>query len=72
MRPAYRRGVRFLPSPTMTFIIKFLWCDPGFIKPKKEWLPIEARNRDEAVAIFNKFLGDRFKYPILDISVYEY
>ncbi len=56
----------------MTFLVKFLWSDPGFIKPKNEFIPVVAKNRDEAIAIFNKFLGIPFHYPILDISLYEY
>lgn len=56
----------------MTFIIKFLWTDPGFIKPKYEYVPIEADNRREAISIFNKFLGTPYNYPIIDISVFEY
>lgn len=74
MRSIYGRGQYSTPSPphSITFLVKFLWSDPGFIKPKKEYMPVMARDRDEAVAIFNKFLGTRFGYPILDVSVYEY
>lgn len=37
-----------------------------------EWLPVEATNRDEALSIFNKFIGIPFGYAVTDISVLDY
>lgn len=58
----------------MTFLIKF-------IRPAHELAPFESkyadipvcgRDRDDALARFNKFLGQPFGYKVVDISVMIY
>lgn len=56
----------------MIFKILFEWRDSSFIFPKVEWLPVFGNDRDEAIRTFNKYLGNVYHYPILDVSVLEY
>lgn len=60
------------PLSSMVFLIKFRRSDAVTFERKIESLPVVARDRDEAKSIFNKFLGNPYNYPILDVSVLEY
>lgn len=56
----------------MVFKVLFRRTDAVLFENKYEWLPIEANNRNEAIYIFNKFLGNPFNYLLVDVSVLEY
>lgn len=57
---------------TMIFKVRFLRSDAVLFEPGYEWLPVCAHDRDEAVSIFNKYLGIPYNYNIIDVSVLEY
>ena len=55
-----------------TYLIKFLRSDACLFERKIDFLPVEAESRENAIQIFNKFLGIPYNYLVLDISLYEY
>ena len=58
----------------MTFLIKFI-RPPSDLAPfesKYAELPVCGRDRDDALDRFDKYLGQRFGYKVIDISVVVY
>lgn len=58
----------------MTFLIKFV-RPPSDLAPfesKYADVPVCGRDRDDALARFNKYLGRPFGYKVVDISVIIY
>lgn len=56
----------------MIFKILFYRHDACLGERKYVWLPVEAKTRDEAISIFDKFLGIPYRYRIIDVSVLDY
>ena len=58
----------------MTFLIKFLVPKEHRIPfdSKYETVPVCGRDRDDALARFDKYLGKPYGYKVVDISVIIY
>lgn len=56
----------------MVFKILFKRSDSVLFERKIEWLPVEGKDRNDAISIFNKYLGIPYNYSIIDVSIIEY